>query len=173
MDWNSPDSRKHWLYEQLKRGFGAGKRVYRGAQIYRPMSMRRTRSIAMKAWKGVQSLRNEREQKYYEAYSSATPSTSGTVISIVQIAHGDDINQREGDKIMVRSINCRFLVTANASADVSWARIAIVYDTRCVDNTAPSVTDIFSSITPVYHTETKNKNRFIVLYDRVVKVSPA
>lgn len=112
------------------------------------------------------------EFKSIDLSSSAdTIDTTGSVTLLNGCARGNDINQREGREITMKSIQIRGAVSANAQAtNDQWARVMIVYD-RQTNGTAPAVTDVISSSGICGMRNLENRKRFKILMDRTYVIN--
>lgn len=102
--------------------------------------------------------------------SAVTPDCNTTpVFTLLNgIARGDDINERTGRQIRMKSIlvNANVTVTASTGIDQT-ARVIIFYD-RQTNAAAPSggVTDVLLANDVSSVSNLENRNRFQILYDR-------
>lgn len=92
--------------------------------------------------------------------------STGSVTLINGIARGDDINERDGREVTMKSIQCtvQLYVTDTTGLDQS-QRILVVYDKQ-TNAAAPAVTDILTAATVFSPRNLENRKRFTVLMDR-------
>ena len=131
----------------------------RGAMIAGPNSAQRGLSLGPGELKAVDTSVNQ-----------AADSTGGVVL-LSGIARGDDINQRTGREVTLRSIECRFTARVTAGTGIDQQqRLLIVYD-RQSNGAAPSVADVLGSANVLYPRNLENRRRFKVLYDRFFQLN--
>lgn len=111
------------------------------------------------------------ETKRIVQTSAGTGSTSGAIIYYSAIAQGDALNQRSGDKVLIKELNWTF---AYSDSVTGTSRMMLVQDLLNV-GAAPAVTDILSSATVQAHLSPANhlQNRFKVLVDETFETSVA
>lgn len=96
--------------------------------------------------------------------NSAIDST-GYVLLLNGLARGDDINQRSGREVMMKSVELRFNSFATGTTGVDQIhRVALVYD-RQANATALTWADVFTSSSINYPRNLENRKRFKVLMD--------
>lgn len=107
------------------------------------------------------------ELKAVDVSIAASPcDTTGGVTLLNGLARGDDINQRNGREVLLKSIEIRLrnLVTAGTGTEQTH-RVCIVYD-RQSNGAAPTIADILSAPNVLYPRNLENRRRFKILYDR-------
>ncbi len=102
------------------------------------------------------------------------PNSSGAVVNLTAIAQGDDIANRQGNKIRLKHISCRGRVGINSSATQSRLRMMIVRDNNG-STTQPAITDLFTDVTTFRNNQNKlgdpqSNSRFSILFDKYVLV---
>ncbi len=130
--------------------------------------------IGTKIYKDVAALRALINVEFFNAATVFTvgPSSSGAVVNLTQIAQGDNINSRQGNKVRLKHIKCAGVVTLHASATDSRVRMLIVRDNN--GSTAqPAITDLFGTVAIFAANQPKlgdaqANSRFSVLWDRMV-----
>ena len=117
------------------------------------------------------ALLSSGELKAVDTSVNMSADTTGAAILVTGIARGDDINQRTGREVTLRSIEARFVdrVTSGTGIDQQH-RILIVYD-RQSNAAAPTVTDVLGSPNVLYPRNLENRRRFKVLFDRYVQLN--
>lgn len=130
-------------------------------------------SLAYKAYKGVRWIQRliNVEKKFFDIVSAPTVSTTPSIISLSNIAQGNDYNQRDGNSILIQSMLLRALITLNSMAATSIIRLVLFVDND-QRGTDPAATDLFESVgsltTPLNHNVA---SRFNVLMDKFVSLS--
>ena len=91
--------------------------------------------------------------------------TTGAVALLNGIARGDDINERVGRRVVLRSIEMRVqsVVTATTGVDQNH-RVLIVYD-RQTNATALTVADVLTAVDINSPRNLTNRSRFKIIYD--------
>ena len=114
---------------------------------------------------------SEGELKAVDTNVTQAADTTGGVVLLSGIARGDDINQRAGREVTLRSIECRFLCKATAGTGIDQQqRLLIVYD-RQSNGAAPTVAGFLSPSNVQSPRNLENRRRFKVLYDRYYQLS--
>ncbi len=101
---------------------------------------------------------------------TADPNSTGAVVNLTAIAQGDNIGNRQGNKIRMKHISVRGSVAINASATATRLRMMIVRDNNG-STTIPAITALFSS-SGVFN-QNRNKlgdpqtnSRFSIIFDK-------
>lgn len=93
--------------------------------------------------------------------------TTGDVTLVSGIARGDDINERTGRKVLLKSIELHLYAKVTAGTGVDQTqRFMVVYD-RQTNATALTITDVLVSVSTMALQNLDNRNRFRILYDQV------
>jgi len=93
--------------------------------------------------------------------------TTGDVTLISGIARGDDINERTGRKVTLKSIELHLYAKVTAGTGVDQTqRFLVVYDKQA-NATALTITDVLVSASTMALQNLDNRNRFRILYDQV------
>ncbi len=100
------------------------------------------------------------------------PSSTPQIINFTAIAQGDDIADRQGNKIRMKYLSVKGVVKLNASATRSNYRCLIVRDNNG-STTIPSVTDLFADASSFINLKHKkgdpqSNSRFSILWDKCV-----
>lgn len=107
------------------------------------------------------------EFKSVDTNVNTAADTTGGVTLLNGMARGDDINQRQGRQVTLRSIELRLLSRVAPGTGIDQRhRILIVYD-RQTNGAAPAITDILSSANVLYPRNLENRQRFRILFDRL------
>lgn len=109
----------------------------------KPITRRRTRKvgfldrkysvkdIAVNAWRGMKYIKGliNVEKKFFDvsAYTQV-PTSTPSIVNLSNIAEGNDYNQRDGNSILLQSLQWRMNLAANASATRNFLRIIIFRD---------------------------------------------
>lgn len=92
------------------------------------------------------------EKKFYDFSQSATQSATATVLNLSNIGEGNDYNQRDGNSILVQSIQGRFILQMHPSATQTLFR-CIIFRDNDQRGTDPTVADLLESTSnPLYFT---------------------
>ena len=115
-------------------------------------------------------VRKPIETKYFDQYQLSTSVTaSGTITNVSDITRGDEVTQRIGNQVTLKSIHFRVGMYLNANATQTALRILVIQDT--FGTNAPSVADVletaflssvYSEVAPYYWDYRK---RFRILKD--------
>lgn len=110
------------------------------------------------------------EHKFFSTANLGTTATitAGAVFSsitnIVDIAQGTDISQRIGNELKVLSVNYKNYLDVSSDNVCYSYRTFLIEDTQQISDTAPAVSDIFSTIHPNnYQLSIPNLKRFKIL----------
>lgn len=95
---------------------------------------------------------------------STTANSMGTLTSIVQ---GDGKEARDGNSILIKSIQLRYFAYGHASARVTAIRILLVRDLQQVADTVPSMSDVLEQDNCTSYLNPDTVGRFKILYDKV------
>lgn len=98
------------------------------------------------------------------------PSTAGAVVNLTAIAQGDDIANRQGNKIRAKHISVSGQVSLNGSATITQLRMMIVRDNNG-STTQPAITDLFTDVGTFRQNHNKlgdaqSNSRFSILFDK-------
>lgn len=94
--------------------------------------------------------------------------STGTLVLLNGCSKGDDIANRTGRKINVKSIYLQGWVRPNTTTPTTdFGRIMIIVD-RSVNGSAPAVTDVLESADETAFRNLSNRNRFRIIHDEFV-----
>jgi len=114
-------------------------------------------------------LQNVPEYKYMDTTlspGSTRCDTTGDVILVNGCARGDDVGDRIGRKIVMKSLEMRLYAYVTAGTGVDQTnRVMVVYDKQ-PNGAAPAITDVLVSISTTALKNANNDHRFNVLYDQ-------
>lgn len=108
------------------------------------------------------------------AIAAAAVNTAGGLALVNGMARGDDINQRNGREVVMKSIEFKFTVQSTAATGTDQVhRVVIVYD-RQANATALTWTDVYGAGYDILSPRNlENRKRFKVLMDRTYSLSSA
>lgn len=154
---------KYWARRRSKQGRRAfGKAV---SAFQKPS----VGSIAKAAWSGVKYLRtlvNSEMQKLDIGPTSASISSTPTVIHITAIPQDDSVSGRTGNSILLSYVFIRGFLAVNASATSTLMRVLLVQDTQQIGDTTPGYTDVLNSSSTVANMNLSTVGRFQILMDK-------
>ncbi len=132
---------------------------------------------AAKALAGVRALKKmiNVEYKTKNEAIGTTPDTTGLVSTITNMAQGDDIDDRDGNKIKSFSLKISGNCLLHVSARATNVRIMAIQD-RSGTATAPVITDMYASVAAFANNQpTKGtpqvNSRFRILIDKKINLS--
>lgn len=162
--------------------------TYKNMKTYTfPLGYRSTRTIPSMKSKVVRKVRYRRfanrvrsvfkpELKLKDTnYNTQTAGLSGNIHRLSGIAQGDDYNNREGRQALIKSVQCRIDVQANASANILAQAYRIILF-RWLDRDTPAVNNILHDPTgqgqrSLTMQEPQNRIRYRILFDRTYVVN--
>lgn len=120
-----------------------------------------------------QRRRSTKELKFVDVAAAALGyDTTGSITLMNGVAQGTDYNQRVGRKTTIKSILVRTYVTLGSVAPVAAnARFMIVYDAQA-NGATPAITDIITTVGTTSPQNLNNRDRFRIIWDKIVSVSP-
>jgi hypothetical protein len=125
--------------------------------------------MAGKALKIAKDNRKSIEVKEITTSSTGTVSSTGSVTSMVAIAEGDDISNRTGRKIHLKSLQIRGFALNNdlTTSDASIVRLMIIRD-NSFGSTAPTIANVLQGgqAYGLRAQEVEKKYAVTVLYDK-------
>lgn len=147
---------------------GKMRKVYTGRSS-RPLA------IASKALKLAKQNKQSIEVKEITNTVESDVTTAGSVSTMTNIAEGDDINNRTGRKVRLKSFQIKGYVVNNdsTSTSTSVARVLIIRDNSFTSST-PSITEILQGgdAYGLRAQEVENKYAYSVLYDKLMVLDP-
>lgn len=137
-----------------------------GSSYVRKPVARRRRAVVRGYPRGTRG-----ELKSIDTTVSQVADSTGAVTLLNGVARGDDISDRIGRQITLKSAEIRVInqVTSGTGIDQS-QRFLIVLD-RQVNAVAPAITDVLVSTATTSLTNLDNRNRFVILADRVIQLN--
>lgn len=142
------------------------RRVMRGV-VRKPIAPPRTGGFY-----GLNQGNHGRELKTIDTTTACEFSTTGTIALINGVAQGTDFTTRVGRKFNMRSILLRARIGVGGTATASVWRMMLVYDKQA-NAAAPAITDILDSINTTSNNNLANRERFIVIMDKLGYVEAA
>lgn len=132
---------KRFAKSALKLPFRTGRYAIRGAEKFN-----KTLATAVAAYKGVKMLRGLVNSERMYRDQTLTLSGQSMVFPLCNFPQGDNIGQRTGNSVLVRSLAVRGNVAIN-SAVTSNTRLTImlIQDMQQVASTTPATSDILAS----------------------------
>lgn len=110
------------------------------------------------------------EQKFKDVNETTAITSTATITLLNGMVQGDTVSTREGRKIIIKSIYLRSRQTLDSNAtDSALSRTMLVYDKQA-NASAPSITDILTSASVQAFNNLDNRERFVVLMDKVIQV---
>lgn len=159
--------KKNKMYRRKRRGAGATWRRY-GAKAG---------GLAYKAYRGVKYIKSliNVEKKFHDVSASATYGTTPSVISLTNIAQGNDFNNRDGNSILLQSLQFRADIKHDMNKQGGDNIRIILFQDNDQRGSDPSAGDLLEtgsgfSWLNAFLNHNVNK-RFNVLMDRKYKVS--
>lgn len=124
-------------------------------------------------------INKNQEKKFYDLVIDDTTSSSGSILSLTDIAQGDTDFTRDGDQLNVKYWNFRYQMTG--ADNTNCYRIIIFRWNVPTTYRVPVVTDILNiaglPVTAIpnaqYVFDNKRQKQFSVLYDKIVGVAAA
>ncbi len=112
------------------------------------------------------------EYKSKQTTFTVDPNSSGAVLALTNIAQGDELDQRDGQKIRAKYISVGGNILQNGSSSSTITRLMIVRDNNG-STTQPSITSLFASAADFFNGKLKlgdpqTNSRFSILWDKVV-----
>ena len=113
------------------------------------------------------------ELKAVDTTINQVADTTGAVTLLNGVARGDDINQRVGRRVRLASLQASIVnyVTPATGIDQTH-RCLIVYDKQS-NGVAPAITDVLVSASTVAMPNLDNRQRFVILYDKLMHLNAA
>lgn len=147
--------------------------MQKGRKYKRRYIRKDAKRLASAALRLARSNRRSIEVKEITNQSTGSVSSTGSVTSMTAIAEGDDLSQRTGRKVQLKSIQIRGFLTNTdlTNADASIVRMMIVRD-NTYKSTAPLIADILQNSVPyaLRTQEPEKKKAYTVLYDKLMGV---
>lgn len=135
-------------YRKYKKNYNKSKS--RSNAMCKPTVYGSAAFLAQQALRGVKQLRGIINSELHRKDSTATPSvsTSGYIFTVSDIVQGDVYDNRQGNSILVKSLNIQGNIKWNTSATDSALTMWVIIDTQQASDTTPSIGDIFNGQGP-------------------------
>lgn len=156
----------------MPRFYGRSRARYRKAPYRRRKGFMHRRysvaDIAQSAWKGVKMLKGlvNTEKHYLDTAISTATSSAGSVTLISGVAQGDDVNNRQGNSVLGKSMYCSYSIARNAANTnvANNVRIVVFKDLSNI-GTTPTVGDILASASVIAPLNVDHTSRYQILRD--------
>lgn len=129
--------------------------------------------VAQKALAGVKYIKGmiNCEKKYRDTQWTGSADYNGSIQCISYCATGDDVDNRQGNSILVRSMYIRADIQANAAATNTYFRIIVFMDKEN-QGTDPTASDVLatvgSSYAPTSPLNVDHIARYTILVDKTI-----
>ena len=111
------------------------------------------------------------ELKSVDSTVNISADTTGGVQLLNGIARGDEISERNGRQVTLKSIEMRLRSRTTAGTGVDQQhRVIVVYD-RQTNAAAAGFADVLSSANVLYPRNLENRRRFRILFDRIIQLN--
>jgi len=111
------------------------------------------------------------ELKSVDTAISQVQDTTGAVTLLNGIARGDDINERSGRQVTLKSIQMKVFSTATSGTGIDQIqRIMVIYD-RQTNAAALTIAQVLNSASPMSQRNLENRARFTILYDKTFPIN--
>ena len=118
------------------------------------------------AQRGLQLAQGE--FKSVDVVNGADLNTTGFVTLLNGMTRGDDISQRIGREVTLRSVQLTYQIgSKNNTGTDQYVRVMLVYDRQANGSTA-LISDILSGSNTYAPRNLENRHRFSILYDRMI-----
>lgn len=143
------------------------KTIKQKSTVTRPVGAICTKAQVRDMIRGTLATLSEPKEHIIDTATAVAP-TAGIVIPLTQsIIQGDDLNNRAGDKIYLKSIDLRAQYTLNVLVNTGTVRYVLFFDTQNTGS-VPLVTDVLNiqTVTSAYQTRNHLQKRFHILRDQ-------
>lgn len=114
------------------------------------------------------------ELKFFDTAFNTDASTTGTIVSLNNMAAGDTALTRDGNKILCKSLNLRIAIQNESLTISSTVRVLVVVD-KNANNANPSFatagTGVLEAITPESQRRIDSISRFHCLMDETIVIN--
>lgn len=134
-----------------------------------------TAQIARAAWRSAKYIRGLVNSEMFHLDQSISLAAQSSITHITGLTQGDEFTQRTGRSILLKSINLGGSLQIHPSVSQNTRiMIALVQDKQQVSDTAPLITDIFTTGTsPHTFLNANTLGRFTILWRKHYTLSPA
>jgi len=148
-------------YASRYSAFSAAQKATRAARASANRVAAASVNVAMR---GLQLEKGE--FKAVDANGSSVIDSTGALVLLNGLARGDEINERNGREVVMKSVQINFGVQCTITTGTDqYARVLLVYD-RQSNGAAPAITDILVSNNTTAVRNLENRRRFKILMDR-------
>lgn len=116
-------------------------------------------------------MRSAGELKSVDTASSLAVDTTGAILLLNGIALGDDINQRNGRQVTLRSITLRLQSAVTSGTGVDQQHRYLLVQDMQTNATALTIAQVLGSASTVAFPSLENRMRFKILLDEVLPLS--
>ena len=122
------------------------------------------------AQRGLQLAQGE--FKFVDVTVGADINTTGFVHLLNGMTRGDDISQRIGREVTLRSVQMTYQIGSKNNTGLDqYVRAMLVYDSQANGGPTPLISDILSASNTYAHRNLENRHRFKILYDRTIALN--
>lgn len=148
-----------------------GREYYAESASYR-RPHKRARAVVAPPKRVLHPVREDSgEFKSVDVSANLAADTTSAVQLLNGIARGDEINERTGREVMMRSIQLNVLFKSTIATGVDQQqRLLIVYD-RQTNATACTMAQVVSAVSLLSPRNLENRRRFKILFDELVVIS--
>ena len=160
-------------YSSAKRYYASGKRKYARAKRW-SNTPQTPKALAVQAIRGVKHLKglvNVEKHRHIISIPLTNIDSDGTVISLTDLAQGNDAGQRTGNSVLVKGIATKMVCRNSASSFNTTLRLMWFMDTQQVGDTSPSVTDVLDGASVVQPLNHNTVGRFKILKQIFITMS--
>lgn len=144
------------------------------AKYVTPSNAVKAAGVAQAAWRGVQMLKGlVNSERMYNDRTLTLGSNRSLMWGLTLIPQGDDVGNRTGNSILVRSFYMRGYLQANPSITGN-TRISLVLlqDLQQVSDTTPGITDVFEQDDPDSMIKKTTAGRYKILWRKNYTLFP-
>lgn len=149
------------------------KRSYRRRPVARSYGVSDYAAMAASAYRGVKYLKSlvNVEKHPHDVNTSVNPdATTGVFTLLNGVGQGDAAGDRNGNSILMRSININLKYTINASATNTTIRTILFWDKECNGST-PVAGDFLQNVSAMGNYNHDEASRFTMIYDKRISLS--
>lgn len=132
---------------------------------------------ATRGFYGISSFRGRNELKTIDTQTASViaSATTGNIILLSGVAVGTDYNTRIGRKVVIKSVYLRmaaYLTPAAPANEGDFIRCLLIVDKQA-NGAAPVISDIFQNSNYIDPLNLNNRDRFKVMYDKMIAFGPS
>lgn len=129
-----------------------------------------TAEQALRVANGVRKLLNVEFKLFDHVETSTAVGNSGTLVSLNNMAQGDNSNNRGGLSVRNKTLQFKYYCEQHASATNTFVRIVLLID-KNPNGSLVSVSDIFSENRITGHLHNKHLQRFNILSEQLISLN--